>query len=123
MNKSHYRVVLMMLLSVQAAFGWVIRINNQTQYKAHLEIAYEVCNSDFPEIPAGAIVDLEVKACRVEWIRGALVTVPGDSSKNLSIELWQPMFPRRDFSIAIVKSVRYLAGHKIEKYEVNATKY
>lgn len=106
MNKNYY-IVLVAFFSVAAAFGWNLAINNQTPYEAHVWVYYNACNYDYRIIKPGAIAHVNAKDCLVKRLEGVLVTVPGDSSKNLPI---QTMFIRgiikqRDFSIAIVEEM------------------
>lgn len=118
MNKSRF-VLLIALVSVQAAFGWDLVINNMTRYKAVLEIIYAsplLCpNNDYPVIMPGRIVTVDAGGCFVKSIRGVLVPVTGDPSKNISLIGWGPR-GRRDISAAIV-------DRGDGKYEIQVTEF
>jgi len=82
---------------------WRLLIHNKTKYPAHLLVKWHACKEDRPIIQPNKKIVVPAKNCLVSYIEGALVTVDGDSSKNIPVQRWDPTGGVRNFRADIVQ--------------------
>lgn len=94
-------ILAAVLFCPSVVFGWILVVGNTTPYPAWVTVSYPGCSSDNVVIQPSKQANIDAKGCLVNEIGVALVTVPGDASKNIHLN-WQ-VPGHRDFWITIAK--------------------
>lgn len=95
--------VIVAVLATSGAFGWPWKLPliNSSPYPAWVTVSYPGCSSDNVVIQPSKTAMVNAHDCLVNKIGVALVTVPGDTSKNIYIN-WE-VSGHRDFVAIIAK--------------------